>query len=501
MSVLADVNLGDPHAAAHNDERDAINQLTPPATTQIGSTVVDRPSGVLKALTFLGGYGNSLLANHGNAGSIWFDRLIATLQPVTWFNAGVGGYTASDVASLMYGSRSAICSGASRGVSKPANQICTWPNRPFTGGVVFVDAVHADAYRDTVITGAESTGAAQTKSRAGFQNHIEAIIRLIRAQAKLPNIDVHTNCTTTNGSPLILDAFVFEAAKGMPVSGTGIPAASYVGTITKVGGAITGYRLSSSPTTQTDVNATSTQVGVATLTYAPVRTGTWTTNSASPENSGGKLAFTNAAGASVRYYFTIPTAGLKATFVTLATDDNASGLVTSPITISYDGGSTSTLTVANKSKKSGTGPNYGSGQACWSTPALSAGVHYIDVVQGGSAGQYMYDDCVLIESPSPLTVILNKTHQLTAAGYTAGGGDWATDQLYNGYLDTVAALFPADDSVIVCDPLGPSTGFVPATHLGPDGTHPNALAEQLKHDNEMAVLNSLDDRIGLSRAQ
>gem|GEM_PF-3240200 len=63
-----------------------------------------------------------------------------------------------------------------------------------------------------------------------------------------------SGCGITNGSPVVTDTHIGSGDQGQLVSGAGIPAATYVGTVT----AGTSFRLSSSPSSQIDVNATGT---------------------------------------------------------------------------------------------------------------------------------------------------------------------------------------------------------------------------------------------------
>lgn len=63
-------------------------------------------------------------------------------------------------------------------------------------------------------------------------------------------------CGTTSGSPVVTDAAITAADLGKSIGGspTGIPATSYIGTVTPG----VSFRLSSSPASQVDVNATAT---------------------------------------------------------------------------------------------------------------------------------------------------------------------------------------------------------------------------------------------------
>lgn len=89
---------------------------------------------------------------------------------------------------------------------------------------------------------------------------------------------------TTTGSPVVTDTLVSAADQGKPVSGTGIPANTFVGTVI----AGTSFRLSSSSSSQVDVNATVTNAA-ASVTISNVTVGgnvRWTCQSdVWPDNS------------------------------------------------------------------------------------------------------------------------------------------------------------------------------------------------------------------------
>ena len=64
-----------------------------------------------------------------------------------------------------------------------------------------------------------------------------------------------STCGTTSGSPVVTDASIVATDAGRPVTAnTGVPLGCYVGTVI----AGTSFRLSASPTSQVDVNATAT---------------------------------------------------------------------------------------------------------------------------------------------------------------------------------------------------------------------------------------------------
>jgi hypothetical protein len=72
---------------------------------------------------------------------------------------------------------------------------------------------------------------------------------------------IDTAATTVSGNPVVADAAITAADQGRPVVGAGIPASSFVGTV------IPGvsFRISSSATTQVDVNATASATVTATI--------------------------------------------------------------------------------------------------------------------------------------------------------------------------------------------------------------------------------------------
>lgn len=71
----------------------------------------------------------------------------------------------------------------------------------------------------------------------------------------------HAGASTTNGSATVTDPAIRTADQGRPVTGTGIPTNTYVGTVTNG----TSFLLSSSPTSQVNVNATATGSTALTL--------------------------------------------------------------------------------------------------------------------------------------------------------------------------------------------------------------------------------------------
>jgi hypothetical protein len=83
-----------------------------------------------------------------------------------------------------------------------------------------------------------------------------AVITLVAAQVANVNATsrIDAACATTNGSATVTDAAITAADLGKAVTGTGIPANTYVGTVT-VG---TSFLLSSTIGSQTNVNATAT---------------------------------------------------------------------------------------------------------------------------------------------------------------------------------------------------------------------------------------------------
>lgn len=142
------------------------------------------------------------------------------------------------------------------------------------------------AFISSVASTAASSGGVDAETTTAYLNRLSNELQLIAPRPILPQdfaalaLNVvgvfralainglnpgrtDTGCGTTSGSPVVTDAAITVNDVGKPVSGTGIPASTYVGPSSIAG---TSIRLSSSATSQVDVNATAT--GTVSVTLA-----------------------------------------------------------------------------------------------------------------------------------------------------------------------------------------------------------------------------------------
>lgn len=150
---------------------------------------------------------------------------------------------------------------------------------------------------------------------------------------------------------------------------------------------------------------------------------------------------------------------------------------------------------------------------------LSNAAHTVVVTHAGSAGQTLFVNRLLTPSAAPPTVIINKANQLPAGGYAnyvtngnaLGSPSFATDQIYNGLIDTVVARFGAvttltssakaiaDRSIVVFDPM--AAGWDPTTMIASTDAshiHPNDKGMGCYADGLRAALNALSPRNGIA---
>jgi hypothetical protein len=156
--------------------------------------------------------------------------------------------------------------------------------------------------------------------------------------------------TTANGSPVVTCSAITTALQGQPVSGTNIPANSFVGTVI----ASTSFRLSASPTAQVDVTATG--AGSITANIAPAvaclahdRLVNYLINGVDPSSTtfpGAGLKIRMAAGATT---YTVPTAPGAPTSFVLASSTSTSA------TFTWTLGTGSAMTEIWKNKNAGGG--------------------------------------------------------------------------------------------------------------------------------------------------
>lgn len=137
--------------------------------------------------------------------------------------------------------------------------------------------------------------------------------------------------------------------------------------------------------------------------------------------------------------------------------------------------------------------------------------HTVVITHNDTTGRYLYVHRLLQASPTPPTILIPKAAQLPSGGYgsyTAAGASWATDQVYNGLVDTVAGRFGglsalgpagralADLSIVTWDPNldGWQTGYISGADL--QQIHPGDQGMGFYADRLMGVLNQLGYRLG-----
>lgn len=140
----------------------------------------------------LGMYGNSYGAKTSTAEYIYFDRLKSAIGSAVWNNLAVSGSLAADAASYAYGT-------FTRG-RQGTNSIAAVTS---TGTGTFVPGVASIIYLvDIVRNDAGWDGLNTAKSRAGFRNGLDALIRRIRASSVIGNTAsptvVYTGSWTTS---------------------------------------------------------------------------------------------------------------------------------------------------------------------------------------------------------------------------------------------------------------------------------------------------------------
>lgn len=393
-------------AAAHNSGVIVSHVLTASA---LGNAVA--PSGALEGVS-LWGFGNSYLWQNFSPSFCqrrYFDRISSQIRSGSANNGGISGFMAPDVANYMHGTFTATTNhGTATG---------TWTPAATTRGVVILDLVRNDAGWDGVGT---------TKTRAGFVNALDSIIRLVRSQSLLQD---------TNG------AFVYTGTWTAQTGNTGIPGTTAHHTVTP------GDKVTITTPVGTDFDLVS-------------------------------LGFDVSAGAA----FTVTVDGVDIT-ATLA----AAGY---PTTANNQCLSTKFWVPANN----------------WvplSIPlrGLSNAAHTVVLTHAGAASSILYACRLLTPSPTPPSVIIIKANQLGSFGYNttyAGNGSFATDQIYNGLIDSVVARFPSDGSIVTFDPN--AYGWNPSTMIcsgDAQQLHHNDLGAACYAGGAMAVLNALPMRNGL----
>lgn len=430
---------------------------------------------------------------------VHFNRLRRRIGSGFWFNGSVAGHQASDTATVMYSNRSTTRQANGENEWALSSGVSTWANRANQGGILVTWPFGNDALHD----GRPDRNSTTAKARAGAKNALHAIIAMARAEARIESV-LQGAYTTTSGSPNITGAQASPWYKGMLVQGTGIPANTYVGDM--INGGLGGFKLSSSRTSQVDVNATANGTNV-TLTFSPTFTGSWTTR-VSAEFSGGNMVGTNANGATKTYVIHIPAGpDRKVHWVTSGIDD-AEYTGTKGAPFGGTGGATYSITVDGGAPVTGTTSDehrFGALDNCFAPKVvtlgpLAAGAHTIEITCTVGS-KLLVDDGFLVESLTPPTVLVMKEVELPAAYYAllpTYGASYAKTQLYNGFIDSELALWPNDESVITMDIT--AYGYDKALHISAaDGAyaHFNDAGERLAANAILKRLNQLASRVGL----
>jgi hypothetical protein len=135
-------------------------------------------------------YGNSYAAYTICASSSYYDRLFQMLDSPVHGNWGIPSTLAADQCAYMYGTYLAQVQFAAAIASSRTNAAGTWTQNADpslgTNGVVILECVRNDAGLDAVTT----SGGTTAKSRAGFANALDAMIRCIRSKARVENNNV-----------------------------------------------------------------------------------------------------------------------------------------------------------------------------------------------------------------------------------------------------------------------------------------------------------------------
>lgn len=429
------------------------------------------------------------------ASRIHFDRLRQRMRAGFAYNGCTGGYFAADACTVAYGAIPHISQHGSADAWTTSSAVSTWANRAMWGGIAWIWPFGADGRDDGLVTRNSTTA----KARAGAANALHAFIALVRSEVRIESSKAATY-SITNGSPNVTGASS-KWYKGMLVQGTGIPANTYIGDII---GAGTGFKLSSSRTTQVDVNATATNAA-ASLTISPVYTGTWAAVNGNTAFSESNMVKTNVNAATSTYVLHL-TESRRVQWVTTAVDD-AEYVATKGAPFGGTGGASYSVVVDGGTPVTGTTSNqhrFGSLDLCHGQKAvdlgvLGAGVHTI-AISSTSTG-LLVDECLLIESLTPPTVLVMKEPELPAAYYALfadRSASYAKTVIYNNIIDAEVAAWPADESVITMDVT--DYGFDHALHVSArDGAyaHFNDPGERVVSDAMLTRLNELSARPGL----
>lgn len=427
---------------------------------------------------------------------IHFNRLRRRLGSGFYFNASVGGFQVTDTAAIAFGTIATTSrQGGAENEWSPSVGPSTFVNKDNQGAVL----VHWPFGNNALYDGRSDRNSTPAKARASAVNGLHAFTALSRAEMRIEAAS-NVSYTLTSGSALVTNNIASPWYRGMQVQGPGVPAGTYVGEM--INGGFGGFKLSSSRTNQVDVAATSS--GTVLLTFSPVHTGTWSSAS-NTALSAGLGVKTTTAGDAISWAFNLPEPR-RIHWCTVGVDDAEyvaggapfGGTGGAGYSIVIDGGAPIVGTTSDQHRFGWLDLRFGNLAVDLGT--LPAGWHEVVVTSSG-ANKVLMNDCLLVESLTPLTTVLMKEVHLPEAYYTANaatGASWAKTQLYNDFIDAEVARWPADQSVIAVDIA--DYGYDRALHISNyDGAnaHGNDAFEELVTNAVLHELNQLPRRPGL----
>jgi hypothetical protein len=510
-------------------------RYTTAAVPNAASIVVDRPSGVAEGASIIT-YGPSRGAST-NATRIHYDRIKSRVASSFATNNCVAGFLSADSTSYMFGAMNATQSwngskallrqNTAADASITAQGVGTWINRALYpngfAGLFFTWPFGNDAMFD----GSTAHNSTTAKARASAANALHAMLCMVRADTVINPGTVTLN--TTNGSPTVT-APINAWYKGMQITAAGVPANTYVGTITSITTTAT-FKLSSSRTSQVDVNATAT--GSPSAFIGPAAAAGVTQVTGNTAFFGNNVLKTTTNADTITYVIWLNEAR-RMQWVTAGIDD-AEYVATASAPLGGTGGASYSVAVqkvdsagANVSDPAngtvtgttadqhrytaiGGGMQIGLcfGQLAVDLGVLSAGMWKVTITNTGATGKVLLDDCLLVESLTPMTCMVMKEVPLPAGYYATAtavtnNASEARRLVYNGLIDTELALWPNDKTVLVLDVAADTVNgtFDNSLHISQqDGAfaHFNDAGERLVTDKIMGVLNALPARNGLCR--
>lgn len=156
------------------------------------ATKANRPG--VAAVAPLRAYGSSALIDTAATQLVgYFNRARRALGSASWVNNAVGGSMVADAVSFAFGSATMFRQGSADTWAAGAVGTGTWTPSALPGGTVIIDAIGNDLLRD----GTTTAGGTTAKSRAGAANHLEALMRLIRAGSVRQETDTTSTGTWT----------------------------------------------------------------------------------------------------------------------------------------------------------------------------------------------------------------------------------------------------------------------------------------------------------------